>query len=128
VADGTRVDKWLWAARFFKTRALARAAVAGGKVELDGRRVKPGRTLQVGNRLTIRRGDETWVVTVMDLEDRRVSAADAISKYAEDQQAREQRLTAAEERRQAAGDRAAAGRRPDKNQRRKIIDFTRRRG
>ena len=128
MADGTRVDKWLWAARFFKTRALARAAVAGGKVELNGRRVKPGRTLQVGNRLTIRRGDETWVVTVMDLEDRRVSAAGANSKYAEDQEAREQRLAATAERRQAAGDRAAAGRRPDRRQRRQIIDFTRRRG
>ena len=74
MSDSVRVDKWLWAARFFKTRALAREAVKGGKVQLDGHRVKPGRTLKSGDCLTIRRGEDDFLITVMDLGDRRVSA------------------------------------------------------
>ena len=62
MAEIIRIDKWLWAARFFRTRALAREAIKGGKVHLDGVRVKPGRTLSPGDRLTIRRGDEEYIV------------------------------------------------------------------
>jgi ribosome-associated heat shock protein Hsp15 len=58
MSDKVRIDKWLWAARFFKTRGLAREAIKGGKVQLNGTRVKPGRTLAVGDSLTIRRGDD----------------------------------------------------------------------
>ena len=84
MSDKVRIDKWLWAARFFKTRSLARDAIKGGKVQLNGSRVKPGRTVGVDDLLTIRRGDDEYVITVKDLGDRRVSAALAVEKYEED--------------------------------------------
>ena len=69
MSESVRVDKWLWAARFFKTRALAREAVKGGKVQIGGSRVKPGRTLKQGDRLTIRRGEDEYEIIVQDLGD-----------------------------------------------------------
>jgi ribosome-associated heat shock protein Hsp15 len=124
VSDDTRIDKWLWAARFFKTRGLAREAVKGGKVQIDGHRVKPGRTLAEGDRLTIQRGDEAIEITVTDLGDRRLSAALAQQKYVEDPGSVARREAAAAQRqleRQARGERP---RRPDKRQRREIVRFT----
>jgi ribosome-associated heat shock protein Hsp15 len=67
MSDTVRIDKWLWAARFFKTRGLAREAIKGGKVQLDGHRVKPSRTLAEGDRLNIRRGDDEYEITVTDV-------------------------------------------------------------
>ncbi len=125
MSDSIRVDKWLWAARFFKTRALAREAVKGGKVQLDGHRVKPGRSLKEGDRLTIRRGEEEYLVTVQDLGERRVSATLAQEKFTEDPDSRARREAAAAQRSldyKAKGDHQ---RRPDKRQRRQIIRFTR---
>ena len=81
MTDSVRVDKWLWAARFFKTRGLARDAIKGGKVQVDGHRVKPGRVLKEGDRLTIRRADDTYEITVRDLGDSRVSARLEQEKY-----------------------------------------------
>ena len=69
-----RIDKWLWAARFYKTRALARAAVQGGKVSLNGQRVKPARTLKHNDELSILRGEERFVVHVQVLADKPISA------------------------------------------------------
>lgn len=125
MSDSVRVDKWLWAARFFKTRALAREAVKGGKVRIDGHRVKPGRSLKEGDRLTIRRGDEEYLVTVQDLGDRRVSATLAQEKFTEDPDSKARREAAAEQRRLDYRARADRQRRPDKRQRRQIIRFTR---
>lgn len=125
MSDSARVDKWLWAARFFKTRALAREAVKGGKVRIDGHRVKPGRNLKQGDRLTIRRGEEEYLVTVQDLSDRRVSATLAQEKYTEDPEAKARREAAAGQRRLDFKARADRQRRPDKRQRRQIIRFTR---
>ncbi len=125
MSDSARVDKWLWAARFFKTRALARDAVKGGKVRIDGHRVKPGRNLKQGDRLTIRRGEEEYLVTVQDLSDRRVSATLAQEKCAEDPASKARREAAAEQRRLDFKARADRQRRPDKRQRRQIIRFTR---
>jgi len=125
VGDSARVDKWLWAARFFKTRALAREAVKGGKVRLDGHRVKPGRSLKQGDRLTIRRGEEEYLVTVQDLGDRRVSATLAQEKFTEDPDSKARREAAAEQRSLDFKARAGRQRRPDKRQRRQIIRFTR---
>ena len=125
MTDNVRIDKWLWAARFFRTRGLAREAIKGGKVQLDGARVKPGRTLSVGDRLTIRRGEDEFRVTVVDLGDRRLSATLAQEKYVEDEDSKARREAAAEQRKldyQAHADRQ---RRPDKRQRRQIIRFTR---
>jgi ribosome-associated heat shock protein Hsp15 len=65
--DEIRLDKWLWAARFFKTRSLAAEAVTGGKVAVNGERSKPGRVLRTGERLTIRRGPCEWAVIVKEV-------------------------------------------------------------
>lgn len=123
--DAARIDKWLWAARFFKTRGLAREAVAGGKVRIGGQRVKPGRQLALGDQLEITRGEESWIVTVRDLDDRRVSAPLAQHKYEEDPDSQARREAAAEQRRMARAERTGRPRRPDKRQRRQIVRFTR---
>ncbi len=125
MSDSARVDKWLWAARFFKTRALAREAVKGGKVRIDGHRVKPGRNLKQGDRLTIRRGEEEYLVTVQDLSDRRVSATLAQEKFIEDPDSKARREAAARQRSLNYKTKADRQRRPDKRQRRQIIRFTR---
>jgi ribosome-associated heat shock protein Hsp15 len=122
--DKVRIDKWLWAARFFKTRSLAREAIKGGKVELEGHRVKPGRTLSEGDRLNIRRGDDEYLVTVTDTGDRRLSPALAQEKYVEDEESKARREAASEQRRLERQARAERPRRPDKRQRRQIIRFT----
>jgi len=125
LAEKVRIDKWLWAARFFKTRGTARTAIAGGKVHLNGARVKPGRTLNVGDRLRIQRGDEEFVVTVTELTDRRGPASEACNLYTEDESARLAREAAAERRALQRAERAGRERRPDKRQRRRIIRFRR---
>jgi ribosome-associated heat shock protein Hsp15 len=124
MSDTVRIDKWLWAARFFRTRGLAREAIKGGKVQLDGHRVKPSRTLAEGDRLTIRRGDDAFEITVTDLGDRRLSAPLAQEKYLEDPDSRTRREAAAEQRKLDRKARAERARRPDKRQRRQIRKFT----
>ena len=124
MSDTVRIDKWLWAARFFKTRGLAREAIKGGKVQLDGHRVKPGRTLSAGDRLTVRRGDDEIVFTVTDLGDRRLSAALAQEKYVEDPDSIARREAAAAQRKLDRQAREERPRRPDKRERRQIRRFT----
>jgi ribosome-associated heat shock protein Hsp15 len=75
--ERVRVDKWLWAARFFKTRGAATEAVTGGHVHVNGERVKPARDVKEGDRLEIRRGQMRFVVTVTGLADRRGPASAA---------------------------------------------------
>jgi ribosome-associated heat shock protein Hsp15 len=83
-AEGkTRIDKWLWAARFYKTRALAAEAIAGGKVQVNGERVKRAKPLQVGDELRIRQGPYEHQVVVRDLSDRRGPAVQAAALYEE---------------------------------------------
>jgi ribosome-associated heat shock protein Hsp15 len=125
MSGSVRIDKWLWAARFFRTRALARDAIKGGKVQLNGTRVKPGRTLSEGDRLLIRRGEDEFDVSVLDLGDRRLSAPLAQEKYREDPGSKARREAAATQRRLEHQARAERLRRPDKRQRRQIIRFTR---
>jgi len=123
MSDKVRIDKWLWAARFFRTRALARDAIKGGKVQIEGVRVKPGRTLSAGDTLAVRKGDEEYLITVVDTGDRRLSASLAQEKYTEDPDARARREAVAEQRKldwQARQDRQ---KRPDKRQRRQIVQF-----
>ena len=124
MSDKARIDKWLWAARFFKTRALAREAIKGGKVQLNGSRVKPGKTLSLDDRLNIRRGDGEYDITVLQLGDRRVSAALAQEKYQEDPASVARRVAAAEQAKLDYQARAERPRRPDKRQRRQIVNFT----
>ena len=92
--DRVRIDKWLWAARFFKTRSAATDAVAGGHVRVNGARAKPSREVAVGDRLEIRRSAQEWTVHVRALADRRGPATAAAALYEETPQsaaAREQR-------------------------------------
>lgn len=118
--DGTRLDIWLWAARLFKTRGLAKQAIELGKVEVGGQRAKPSRMLRVGDALKVMRGDETFEISVLGLSDKRGPASIARSLYAESdasQRAREEhRAKLAAER---AGYRPPESR-PDKRARRLI--------
>ncbi len=82
-ADSTRVDKWLWAARFFKTRSLAAEAITGGKIAVNGDRVKPARTLKAGDEVRIRLGPFEHVVLVRELSGRRGPASVAATLYEE---------------------------------------------
>ncbi|MDR0775790.1 MAG: RNA-binding S4 domain-containing protein [Azonexus sp.] len=78
-----RVDKWLWAARFFKTRSLASDAVGGGKVKLNDTSTKPAREIKIGDRLDISNGDSRWQVTVLALSEKRGPASEARQLYEE---------------------------------------------
>ncbi len=119
-----RLDKWLWAARFYKTRALASTAVSGGKVHLQGHRIKPSRAVKIGDCFEIQRGFERFEVIVAGLSERRGSATEAQMLYQETEASREQREIEAEKRRLAALQRPRSPTRPDKKQRRKIRQFT----
>ncbi len=119
-----RLDKWLWAARFYKTRALAVEAINGGHVHLNGVRVKPSRGVQCGDELLIRKGGVEFVITVAALSGQRGSAPVAQQLYAETDASRRRREALAEERRLAAAAGVLPARRPDKRGRRQIIRFT----
>jgi ribosome-associated heat shock protein Hsp15 len=121
-----RIDKWLWAARFYKTRALAAAAVEGGKAQVNGERVKPAKTLKAGDGVMVRNGPFSWDVTVVALSERRGPAAEAAKLYREAEQSRKAReekaaLIKAERRTNPV---FAKGR-PTKRARRQIIRFIR---
>jgi ribosome-associated heat shock protein Hsp15 len=81
-----RLDKWLWAARFFKTRAVAAQAIAGGKVEVNDVRAKPAKLLHLGDRLRVRRGPYLYLLTVRVLSERRGPPAEAATLYEEDRE------------------------------------------
>ncbi len=98
----TRLDTWLWAARFYKTRALAAAAVDGGRVELNGQKPKRGKSLKPGDELRIRLGPYSHHVTVLALSQRRGPAPAAAQLYAEDAESRAVRERLAEQHRLAA--------------------------
>ena len=90
-AATVRLDLWLWAARFYKTRALAKHAIETGKVEVDGQRAKPSRTLRVGNALRVGRGDETFEGAVLGLAEKRGPASVARTLYEESEASRLER-------------------------------------
>ena len=92
-----RLDKWLWAARFFKTRSLAIEAVSGGKVHLSGARTKPAREINIGDKLTVRRGPYEWTVVVQALSDKRGPASVATLLYEETEESKLHRGEAASE-------------------------------
>ncbi|NGX15467.1 RNA-binding S4 domain-containing protein [Wenzhouxiangella sp. XN24] len=118
-----RLDRWLWAARFFKTRGLAQEAIAGGHVHLNGQRVKPAKAVRPGDRLEISRGEERFEVHVTALAARRGPAATARALYEESESSIAAREAARQHRRDLAGSRPPAAR-PDKRDRRRIISFT----
>ena len=118
-----RLDKWLWAARFFKTRSVAREAVSGGKVHLNGNRAKPGRAINIDDELRIQRGEEEYLITIVELSIRRGPATVARTLYEESDENRIKRETLAEERKLEHQQHARRERRPDKRQRRRIVSF-----
>ena len=120
-----RLDKWLWAARFYKTRAIASEAVSGGRVHLAGRRVKPSRSVKIGDCFAVRRGYECYEVIVTGLSERRGSASVAQALYRETESSVEKRASEAEKRRLAMLQRPRSESRPDKKQRRQIRQFIR---
>jgi ribosome-associated heat shock protein Hsp15 len=119
----TRLDKWLWAARFFKTRPLAQDAVDGGKVQYDGQRTKSSRDVQLGARITVTVGYDTREVIVTGLSDKRGNATQAATLYAETPESVIAREEAAAKRRAAALSEPVSDHRPDKKERRQIHRF-----
>ncbi len=117
-----RLDKWLWAARFYKTRSMAREAIDGGKVHYDGQRVKPGRIVQKGTMLSIRQGYDEKYVEILEISDKRGPATEAQKLYSETEESVKKREEA-KALRQAAG--VVHERKPDKKQRRQIHRFIR---
>lgn len=122
-----RLDKWLWAARFFKTRSLASVAVSGGKVHSNGQRVKPARVVQMGDVLRIKRGVLEMTVVVQGVSGQRRSAKEAAELYLETEESLLSRERQREERRllRSIHDNAHPVGRPTKRDRRLIHDFTR---
>lgn len=118
-----RIDKWLWAARFFKTRALAQAAVNAGKVRLHGERIKPAKALRPGDALAIRVGEFEWNVIVKALAERRGPAEAARKLYAESEQSIARRIAQSADRNASGGAAGERKGRPTKRERRQIIRF-----
>ena len=123
-AARVRLDKWLWAARFYRTRSLAAQAIDAGQVRVSDERVKPSHMVRASARVSVRKQDLTWQVEVLEVAERRGSAADAARLFRETDAsiaAREQAVQA----RKAAREQALAspGGRPTKRDRRKLEDF-----
>jgi len=120
MAEGVRLDKWLWAARFYKTRPLAQKAIEGGKVRVEGSRAKPGKPVQIGQALEVRVGPVRYEIRVKELSDKRGPASVARELYEEAPDSIQRRAQESEERRAAAQAQPDYGGRPDKYQRRRI--------
>lgn len=121
--NGMRIDKWLWAARFFKTRALASRACDLGRIESNGVEAKPAREVRVGDMLRIRNDGGEFQVEVIGLSEMRGPAAVAQALYRETETSREARMKAAEERKAMQQYAPLPERRPGKRDRRRIIQF-----
>ncbi len=115
-----RLDKWLWAARFFKTRSLATASVQGGHVHLNGARTKPGRVLRAGERLEITKGEARFEVIVLALSDKRGPASVAQTLYRQTEASVRAQEARIEQRRHARQVSPSPSGRPDKKQRRAL--------
>jgi ribosome-associated heat shock protein Hsp15 len=120
-----RIDKWLWAARFYKTRSLAVAAINGGKVHLNGARIKPSHKLVTGDRLSIRKGPYRFLITVQRLSTQRRPAEEAHTLYSESEESANQRHELYRERKLQGHSARQRERRPDKHTRRKLREMKR---
>jgi ribosome-associated heat shock protein Hsp15 len=118
--ERVRIDKWLWAARFFKTRGAATDAVLGGHIQVNGARVKPARDVVAGDRLEIMKAQERWTVVVVGLADRRGPASVAQSLYEETPESAAERQKRRDERRLARPIGADLSERPTKRDRRRL--------
>ncbi|MGB0835307.1 MAG: ribosome-associated heat shock protein Hsp15 [Psychrobium sp.] len=118
-----RLDKWLWAARFYKTRSIARDMIQSGKVSYNNQRSKPSKIVELGAMITLRQGNEVKEVEILQLSDQRRGAPIAQTLYEETAQSVTKRQQNAELRKLHALDNPHPDKRPDKKQRRKIIQF-----
>lgn len=118
-----RLDKWLWAARFYKTRALAREMVEGGKVHYNGQRTKPSKIVEIGAELKLRQGNDEKTITVLALSEQRRSADEAQRLYQESEASIAKREQFAEARKLNALTMPHPDRKPDKKERRNLIKF-----
>jgi ribosome-associated heat shock protein Hsp15 len=119
-----RLDKWLWAARFFKTRQLAVEAINGGKVQVNGQRAKPGRSIRAGAHLEIHKGSLSWTIEVLAIDKQRRSASDAVLLYEEREASRLKRQQIMRESRELGMGASLVDGRPTKRDRRMIQRFT----
>lgn len=124
--EPVRIDKWLWAARFFKTRSLAAEAVSGGKVEINGDRAKPSRMVRAGDKLCVRRGPYEWSVVVKEVSRLRGPAPQAERLYVETEASIQQRQALAAQLQLEQPPEFDASGRPTKRDRRAISRFTKR--
>lgn len=120
-----RLDKWLWAARFFKTRRLAVEAINGGRVQVNGLRAKPGRTVQAGTRLIVHKGSLEWDLVVKAVCKQRRPAPEAILLYEESEKSSLRRQELVRQRRESGDETPGTQGRPNKRDRRMIQRFTR---
>ncbi|NIG88714.1 ribosome-associated heat shock protein Hsp15 [Serratia symbiotica] len=118
-----RLDKWLWAARFYKTRALAREVIDGGKVHYNGQRGKPSKMVELNAEITLRQGNEERTVIVLSLTDQRRGACEAQQAYQETEASIAKREKMALARKMNALTMPHPDRRPDKKERRNLIKF-----
>jgi ribosome-associated heat shock protein Hsp15 len=121
--SSTRLDKWLWAARFYRTRAIAKQMIDGGKVFYNGQRTKSGKAVSIGDIIKIRQGFEEKEVTVIALADKRQDATFAQTLYQENEQSIASREKNALARKQGILLSPASDTKPDKKQRRKLREF-----
>lgn len=123
--DAIRLDKWLWAARFYKTRKLATDAINGGKVHVNGQRTKPGKDIKVGTEIVINKNGYTWDISVTALTPQRRSAKDAVLLYEESPEShakRQQQIQLEREQKELFGY-SGIDHKPDKKERRLIHRF-----
>ena len=120
MADSQRLDKWLWSARFYKTRSLAVEAINGGHVHVNGQRIKPAKTIRVGDAIEITKDQYHWRLEVQALAQRRGPAVEAQQLFVEDADSVQQRAAIRAEKKLMS---PAPTKRPDKRQRRRIIRF-----
>jgi ribosome-associated heat shock protein Hsp15 len=118
--EAVRIDKWLWAARFFKTRSAAQQAIEGGKVRLNGQGTKPAKELKSGDELVIRIGDYEWSVRVLTLSDKRGSATVARTLYEESEESQQKRALEVAKRRRFNEPASTLKGRPTKRDRRTL--------
>lgn len=121
--ESLRIDKWLWTSRFFKTRSLATDAVSGGKVHLNGQRVKPGRAVKIGDRMTIQKENGAYEITVKGINKTRRPAKEAVLTYDESEQSRQKREQEQQMKKLASASRPVPRGRPGKHEREQLRRF-----
>lgn len=122
-SEGVRLDKWLWAARFYKTRAIAREMVEGGKVHYNGQRSKPSKLVELNAMLTLRQGNDEKTVKILAVTEQRRPATDASQLYEETAESITKREKVALARKMNALTMPHPDRRPDKKERRDLMKF-----